>query len=615
MTPRKDEERKILAIAIMRDGKVVGKLTPGSEIVRIGTGYNNHIVVEGENMPDSMALISPGDDADTLVLRLSDEMDSTIESSDGTTLKFGDLRDLGIFPVDSDGYYLLNIKYLDKGQITAGPFTIHFGFIDTPKQAPPPAKKEKKKEKAEEKPDHRVLKIIVEGPGGKKELLPNAGLMTVGAADYNTVSVKNIGLPRIHTLLEPHDNKYLLRLIPGIKGGVEVKGNVVPFVTLIERNLMDKDKSSESYLWIFDKNVSGIFILGDIDVSFSFIEPPEVVEKNAEEKPVKRIKYIPPEYNWENFATRPHDGLAMKGNREESNRNAIILGLGLAIAMITGSVFDRFITVVHESKEQMLRSAPSARVATLARQQTTEGIGEEIVTDMSIGEENVEIGTGGGGTAGSGGPSDGASDGQAAGEAVLQSIEFAAYGTGSSGGSSGIASDLQAAATSGAGLASGSGGEALIAGAGGGGSGGLGGLLGSGGGPSASIDGVSSSEVEAVHRAAEITFSTHSSSSEIGVQGRTMNDIRRKTNMIIMRIKRAYEDLLRNNPTASGTISVNFSITPSGSVVNISVSAPGPLSSLTASVQAAVQSLNFGPSSEQVENIPTGVTLNLVPPD
>lgn len=618
MTPRKDEERKILAIAIMRDGKVVGKLTPGSETVRIGTGYNNHIVVEGENLPDSMALITPGDDADTLVLRLSDEMDSTIESSDGTTLKFGDLRDLGIFPVDSDGYYLLNIKYLDKGQITAGPFTIHFGFIDTPEQAPPPEKKkDKKKETAEteEKPDNRVLKIIVEGPGGTKESLPNAGLMTVGEADYNTVSVKNIGLPRIHTLLEPHDNKYLLRLIPGIKGGVEVKGNVVPFATLIERNLMNKDKSSESYLWVFDKNVSGIFILGDVEVFFSFTEPPEVVEKITEEKPIEKIKYIPPEYNWENFAARPHDGLAMKGNREESNRNAIILGLGLAIALITGSVFDRFITVIHESKEQMLRSAPSARVATLARQQTAEGIGEEIVTDMNIGEESVEIGTGGGGTAGSGGPSDGASDGQAAGEAVLQSIGFAAYGTGSSGGSSGIASDLQAAATSGAGLASGGGGEALIAGAGGGGSGGLGGLLGSGGGPSASIDGVSSSEVEAVHRAAEITFSTHSSSSEIGVQGRTMNDIRRKTNMIIMRIKRAYEDLLRSNPTASGTIAVNFSITPGGSVVNVSVSAPGALSSLTPSVQAAVQSLNFGPSSEQVENIPTGVTLNLVPPD
>ena len=85
--------------------------------------------------------------------------------------------------------------------------------------------------------------------------------------------------------------------------------------------------------------------------------------------------------------------------------------------------------------------------------------------------------------------------------------------------------------------------------------------------------------------------------------------------MIIMRIKRAYEDLLRSNPTASGTISVSFSITPGGSVTGVSVSAPGNLSSLIASVRAAVQSLNFGVSSEQIDNIPMIVPLNLVPPE
>jgi len=305
----------------------------------------------------------------------------------------------------------------------------------------------------------------------------------------------------------------------------------------------------------------------------------------------------------------------MKGNREESNRIALVFGLGLAIALLTGAVFDRFITVVHETKEQKLRRAPTARVATLASQtRQAEGVGEEIVTDMSIGEENVEVGTGGGGSAGSG-QSSGVSDGEAAGAAVLQSIGFAAYGTGTSGGSAGVASDLQSAAATGAGLASGGGGEAVIAGAGGGGSGGIGGLTGSGGGPSASIEGVSSSEVEAVHRAAEVSFSTHSSSSEIGVQGRSMNDIRRKINMINMRVKRAYEDLLRSNPTAGGTINISFSITPSGSVIGISVSAAGSLSSLEPAVRAAVQSLSFGVSSEQVDNIPMSVPMNLVPPE
>ncbi|MCK5117134.1 MAG: hypothetical protein KAR44_11070 [Candidatus Aegiribacteria sp.] len=622
MTPAKENEGKVFAIAIMRDGKVVGKLIPGKEPVRLGTGYNNNIVVEGSDLPESMVFVTPGEDDKTWILRLSDNMDATIESGDGAILRFTDLRDLGIFPVDPDGFYLLNIKYLDQGQITAGHFLIHFGFILPVKEEPKQPKKKEKKQKAEqarekkeEKSDNRILKIVIEGPDGKTELLPNAGLMTVGEAEYNTVSAKDVGLPRIHTLLEPHDNKYILRLIPGIKGGVEVKGNVLPFHTLIERNLMQQDKQDDSFTWVFDKSVSGVFTLGSTEVFFSFVDPPKARKKAKSKAATPTKKYKAPEYNWENFAARPHDGLAMKGNREESSRIAIVLGLGLALALLTGAVFDRFVTVVHETKEQKLRSAPTARVATLASQTRTEGIGEEIVADMNIGEETVQVGSGGGGPAGGAGEGSGVSDGQAAGEAVLQSIGFAAYGTGGIGGSAGIATDLQSAAATGAGLASGGGGEAVIAGAAGGGSGGISGLIGSGGGPSSNIEGVSSSEVEAVHRAAEVSFSTHSSSSEIGVQGRTMNDIRRKTNMIIMRIKRAYEDLLRSNPTAAGTISVSFSITPGGSVVGVSVSAPGNLSSLTASVQAAVQSLNFGSSSEQIDNIPTGVTLNLVPPE
>jgi hypothetical protein len=624
MTPERNDEKKVLAIAIMRDGKVVGKLIPGKEPVRMGTGYNNNIVVEGAGLPDSMVLITPGEDSETWLLRLAENMDATIESIDGATLRFSDLRDLGIFPLDPDSFYLLNIKYQDQGQISAGPFVIHFGFIAPPKVTRSQEKKDKKQktEKAspelEQKRDDRVLKIVVEDTEGKTELIPNAGLMTVGEAEYNTVTARNIGLPRIHTLLEPHEGKYMMRLIPGIKGGVEVKGSVIPFHTLIERDLMQQEKPGEPYIWVFDKNVTGVFTLGNKEVFFSFTEPAVVQEKKDETKyEIPRKKYVAAEYDWENFATRPHEGIAMKGHREESNRIAIILGLGLALALLSGAVLDRFVTVVHETKEQKLRSAPTARVATLASQnRQTQGIGEEIVTDMNIGEETVAVGSGGGGPAGSGGGTQGGvSDGQAAGQAVLQSIGFAAYGTGGTGGSAGIATDLQAAASSGAGLVSGGGGEAVIAGAGSGGSGGISGLVGEGGGPSASIEGVSSSEVDAVHRAAEVSFSTHSSSAQIGVQGRTMNDIRRKINTINMRVKRAYEDLLRTNPTAGGTINVSFSITPSGSVTGVSISAGGSLSSLEPSVRAAVQSLNFGPSSEQIDDIPMTVPINLVPPE
>lgn len=623
MSPRKDGvETKVLAIAIMRDGKVVGKLIPGSEPVRLGTGYNNSIVVEGSDLPESMIFITDGEDPDTWILRLSHTMDAIIESADGATLKFADLRELGIFPVDSNGFYLLNIKYGDQGQVHAGPFLIHFGFIVPPKAEKPAveAKADKKdkqppKPPVEEKPDTRVLKITVEEPSGKREMVPNAGLMTVGEAEYNTVSIKGIGLPRIHTLLEPEGNRYLMRLIPGIKGGVEVKGSVIPFDTLIQRHLMTQDKPGDPHVWIFDKNVSGVFTMGNVEVFFGFSEP--VVEKKpAKVAVVAKERYMAPDYDWDNFAARPHDGIAMKGNRSESNRIAVILGLGLAVSLITGAVFDRLVTVVRETKEQMLRSAPTARVATLAHQpQAAEGIGEEIIDDMNS-EETVEVGGDGGGGVGEAPESGGVSDGEAAGQAVLQSIGFAAYGTGGAGGTAGIASDLQAAAASGIGLASGGGGDALIAGAGGGGSGGIDGLLGSGGGGlSSTIEGVSSSEVEAVHRAAEVSFSTHSSSSQIGVQGRTMTDIRLKINMINMRVKRAYEDLLRNDPTAGGTINVSFSITPDGSVVGVSVSAPGSVSGLSSAVTAAVQSLNFGPSSEQTENIPMSVPMVLIPPE
>lgn len=622
MSPEGSNSGKVLAVAIMRDGKVVNKLIPGREPVRMGTGYNNNVVIEGPELPESMILIAPGEDSQTWLLRLSENMDAVIESNDGTTLKFSDLRDLGIFPLDPDGFYLLNVKYLDQGQISAGDFDIHFGFIEPPptssgqkerkdrKQKPEKADEPRKKQR-----DDRVLKIVVDGPEGKSETIPNAGLMTVGEADYNTVTARHIGLPRIHTLLEPHDDRYMMRLVPGIKGGVEVKGSVLPFDTLIERNLMEQEKPGAPYVWIFDRNVSGVFTLGNKEVFFSFVPPPPAEERPEVLPEMPKQQYVAPEYDWKNFATRPHEEIAMKGTSEESNRISIILGLGLALALLTGAVFDRFVTVVHETKEQRLRTAPTARVATLASQsRQSQGIGEEIVSDMDMGEETVAVGEGGGGPGGGGGSGGGPTDGQAAGEAVLQSIGFAAYGTGAGGGSAGIASDLQSAAASGAGLVSGGGGEA-VAGAMGGGSGGISGLVGEGGGPSASIEGVSSSEVEAVHRAAEVSFSTHSSSTEIGVQGRTMTDIRRKINMINMRVKRAYEDLLRSDPSAGGTINVSFSITPSGTVTGVSVSAGGNLASLEPAVRAAVQSLNFGPSSEQTANIPMSVPINLVPPE
>ena len=617
------EIRKVLAIAVMRDGKVVNKLIPGTQTVQVGTGYNNNIVMEGTNLPGTMNFICPGEEKGTWVIRLSGEMDATVTSTDGALLNFRDLKGLGVFPTDDDGFYLLNLKYGDQGQVRIGAFVIHFGFIDPPKAphraAPqkkkPPTVKARKPVPETKVDDTRTLKIIIEVPGEKKvELFPSAGIMTVGEAEYNTVCVKGVSLPRIHTLLEPHNGGYILNLLQEIKGGVEVKGSIIPFATLIERKLLRQEKPGEPYIWIFDKNVSGVFTIGSTEVFFGFAEPPAKAERKPEPKVILRQKFVPSEYKWSAFAGRPHDEVVFRDNRRENGRFQLLLGFGLSAALLLGAVCDRVIVVTNESKAQLLRRAPSARVATLS--ETTpqaEGIGEEVISDLPA--EVVSAGTGGGGPAGGGeGPSAGVAAGVAAADDILQSIGFAAYGTSSSGGGAGFVGDLQTAASSGLGLASGQMGEGLLAGGGGGGSGGITGLVGAGGGVAGTAETVSTSEMEAVHQAAQVTFSASASGEALDLGHRNMSAIRSKINVIKMRVQTAYESLLRMNPTAGGTIYINFSITPGGSVVNLSVSAPGELASLRATVQSAVSSLNFGSSPEQTTNLDVSVPFNLIPP-
>ena len=182
-------------------------------------------------------------------------------------------------------------------------------------------------------------------------------------------------------------------------------------------------------------------------------------------------------------------------------------------------------------------------------------------------------------------------------------IGFAAYGTGSTGGGAGFVADLRSAASSGAGLASGQSGQALIAGAGGG-----------GGGVASTAGTVSSSDMQAAHQAAQVSFSASASGEAIDLGYRNMTDIRRKINVIKMRVQTAYESLLRSDPGASGIITISFSITPSGSVTGVSVSCPGSLANLQGTVTSAVNSLNFGPAPEQTSNLPVTVPFELRPP-
>lgn len=613
------EVKKVLAVAVMRDGKVVNKMLPGAAPVRLGSGYNNSIVAESPGIPDSIEFLKPGAERDTWELRVSDSMEAVITSADGSKLKFSDLKGLGIFTTDPDGNYVLNVRYGDQGVVNAGPLAVHFGFIVPPVKAAPgkkPGKKPEPEKPAVARPDSRRLKITVDGPDGRKDHWPNAGIMTIGSAGYNTVCVKNAGLPEIHTLLEPAGDRYRLKLLPEIRGGVEVKGSVIPFNTLIERKMIRQEKEGEPYIWDFDKSVQGVFSVGGVEIFFGFAEPPpEAVKPRVAAPPqIPREKSKPSVYQWDRFATRPHEETAFEETSSENQKFKVMIGIGLAVALLLGAVTDRLIVVVRESKAQILRRAPSARVASLAETPppTEEvGIGEEIISDMPA----TEVASAGGGAAveGPSGPV-GAAAGASAAEDVLQSIGFAAYGTGAAGGGAGFVGDLQSAASSGIGLASGTTGDAILAGAGAGGSGGITGLVGTGGGVASSAETVSSSQMQAVHQAAQVTFTASASGEAIDLGYRNMSEIRQRLNVLNMRIKTAYEALLRTDPGAGGTINISFSITPGGSVTGVSVSCPPSLAGLQATVTSAVNSMNFGPAPEQTSNLPVSVPVRLVPP-
>lgn len=619
-------DRKVLAIAVLRDGKVVHKLIPERVQIRLGSGFNNNIAIEHPGVPESFVFIMPGPDRDTWVLRLAESMTALVTSADGTKLNFADLKDLGIFPRDDQGYYLLHVKHGDQGQVGIGPYAVHFGFIAPPERKEPEkpaprAEKQVAEPAVPEKEDPRVLKISVEAHGvPRKDVYPNAGIMTVGEADYNTVSVRNAGLPRIHTLMEPQGNKYILRLIPQIKGGVEVRGSIIPFSTLIERNLMKQEKPGDPWIWVMDKNVSGVMSISGTDVFFGFAEPPKEALPKAPPMPavIEKKPVAPSRYEWSAFAARPHDPVAFKGQGAEKNRLQMVMGLILFAALVGGAVFDRLVVVNLESKQDILRRAPTARVASLANPPQTqiEGLGEEIISESDIGEQVGTVGGPGGGTPGGGGEGPaGVAAGAAAGQNVLQNIGFAAYGTQGAGGGSGFIGDLQSAASSGLGLASGQSGDALIAGAGGGGSGGLTGLVPAGGGVVQTAETVSQSDIEAVHRAAQVSFSSSGSGEALDLGQRNMTDIRGRINVIKMRIQTAYESLLRTNPMAGGNVNITFSITPSGSVTGISVNASGDIAALQPTIQSAVAGLNFGPAEGQTSNLEVVALFNLVPPE
>lgn len=112
----------------------------------------------------------------------------------------------------------------------------------------------------------------------------------------------------------------------------------------------------------------------------------------------------------------------------------------------------------------------------------------------------------------------------------------------------------------------------------------------------------------------EVNYAAIEPEDRIEPNGRDMGDIRVNINEIKEVIQTDYEVLLADDPEATGTITISFSITAEGTVSGASVDCPEALGSLQADVLAKVESLDFGIAPEQTEDIPVTVPFTLKPP-
>ncbi len=97
--------------------------------------------------------------------------------------------------------------------------------------------------------------------------------------------------------------------------------------------------------------------------------------------------------------------------------------------------------------------------------------------------------------------------------------------------------------------------------------------------------------------------------------GRNMEEIRTQISELKDIITHDYEILLSENPEAKGTITLSFSITPEGSILEPAVECSEDLRPLHESVLEALKNLEFAPESEQQEDIPVTVPISLLPPE
>lgn len=96
--------------------------------------------------------------------------------------------------------------------------------------------------------------------------------------------------------------------------------------------------------------------------------------------------------------------------------------------------------------------------------------------------------------------------------------------------------------------------------------------------------------------------------------GRSMEEIRESISDLQEIISSDYEVLLAEDPEATGTITLKFSIAPDGSLLEPVVECSETLISLNEPVLEALKNLEFSPDEEQVDNIPVTVPITLLPP-
>jgi len=129
-----------------------------------------------------------------------------------------------------------------------------------------------------------------------------------------------------------------------------------------------------------------------------------------------------------------------------------------------------------------------------------------------------------------------------------------------------------------------------------------------------SISPPTESEIEAAGRAAQVEFSVEAAGTAIEYGYRNLTSIRRRANVIKMRVQTAYEELLLSAPEARGRIDLEFKITTGGAVEGIAVEASADLASLSSDICSATSAIRFPPALEQTEDLSVQVQFELIPP-